>query len=144
MADDDIKAVAVYLKDVSGPAAEAGSAPDKDVMAAGKAIYQDLCSSCHTPDGKGIPNLFPNLSGAATISARDPATVLRVILQGAQSVATDREPTGPAMPAFGWQLDDAQVAAVATYVRSNFGKNAPSVSEGDVQKVRSALAARTN
>jgi mono/diheme cytochrome c family protein len=113
-------------------------------MAAGKAIYQDLCSSCHTPDGKGVANLFPNLSEAATVSAKDPTTVLRVILQGAQSVATDREPTGPAMPAFGWQLNDAQIAAVASYIRSNFGKNAPSVSEADVQKARSKLAARTN
>jgi cbb3-type cytochrome c oxidase subunit III len=144
MTDDDIKAIAVYLKDVSGPAPDAAASPDKNVLAAGKAIYQDLCSSCHTPDGKGIPNLFPNLSEAATVSARDPATVLRVILQGAQSVATDREPTGPAMPAFGWQLDDAQVAAVASYVRSNFGKKAPSLSEADVQKARSKLAARTN
>jgi mono/diheme cytochrome c family protein len=50
--------------------------------------------------------------------------VLRVILQGAQTVSTDREPTGPAMPAFGWQLDDAQVAAIATYVRNHFGKAA--------------------
>jgi mono/diheme cytochrome c family protein len=144
MTDADVKAMALYLKDVSGPASEAAASPDKNVMAAGKAIYQDLCSSCHTPDGKGVANLFPNLSEAATVSAKDPATVLRVILQGAQSVATDREPTGPAMPAFGWQLNDAQIAAVATYVRSNFGKSAPSVSEGDVQKTRSKLAARTN
>jgi mono/diheme cytochrome c family protein len=91
-----------------------------------------------------VPNLFPNLSEAATVSAKDPATVLRVILQGAQSVATDREPTGPAMPAFGWQLNDAQVAAVATYVRSNFGKKAPAVSETDVKNARSRLSARTD
>jgi mono/diheme cytochrome c family protein len=50
--------------------------------------------------------------------------VLRVILQGAQSVATYHEPTGPAMPSFGWQLNDAQVAAIATYVRDQFGNKA--------------------
>jgi mono/diheme cytochrome c family protein len=143
MTDDDVKSIAVYLKDISGPVPETAAA-DRNVFAAGNAIYQDLCSSCHAIDGKGVPNLFPNLSEAATVSAKDPATVLRVILQGAQSVATDAEPTGPAMPAFGWQLNDAQVAAVATYVRSNFGKKAPPVSEGDVQKARSSLAARTN
>jgi mono/diheme cytochrome c family protein len=121
-----------------------GAAGDKNVLAAGGAIYQDLCSSCHQGDGKGVPNIFPNLSETATVSAKDPATVLRVILQGAQSVSTDREPTGPAMPAFGWQLDDAQIAAVASYVRDHFGKNAPSVSEGQVQKMRSALAERTD
>src|ERR1700744_1147072 len=48
MTDADIKAMAVYLKDTSGPAPEAASNPDKNVLAAGPAIYQDLCSSCHT------------------------------------------------------------------------------------------------
>jgi mono/diheme cytochrome c family protein len=142
MTDADIKAMAVYLKDVSGSAQGTAANPGKNVLAAGTAIYQDLCSSCHTPDAKGVPNLFPNLSEVATVSAKDPATVLRVILQGAQSAATDREPTGPAMPAFGWQLDDAQVAAVATYVRDVYGKKAPPVSEADVRKARSSLAAR--
>ena len=80
MNDDDIKAIAVYLKDVSGPAPEAAASPDKNVLAAGKAIYQDLCSSCHTSDGKGVPNMFPNLRRPQPFrqrtrhgSARDPA-----------------------------------------------------------------------
>jgi mono/diheme cytochrome c family protein len=99
--------------------------------------------ACHASDGKGSPSLFPNLSEAATVSASDPATVLRVILQGAQSVATDHEPTGPAMPSFGWQLNDAQVAAIATYVRDQFGNKASPVGESDVRKARAALAAQT-
>ena len=141
--DGDLQAIAVYLKDVSGPAQENAGAPDKDILTAGGAIYLDLCSACHARDGKGVPNMFPNLAEAATVKAKDPATVLRVILQGAQTVATDREPTGPAMPAFGWQLDDAKIAAVATYVRNHFGK-APAVSESDVRKARSDETARTN
>jgi mono/diheme cytochrome c family protein len=87
--------------------------------------------------------MFPNLAEAATVKAKDPTTVLRVILQGAQTVSTDREPTGPAMPAFGWQLDDAKIAAVATYVRDRFGR-APSVSESEVRKARAAETSRTN
>jgi mono/diheme cytochrome c family protein len=129
---------------VQGTAPASNAAADANVMTAGKAIYQDLCSSCHQLDGKGVPNMFPNLSQVATVSASDPATVLRVILQGVQSVATDREPTGPAMPAFGWQLGDEQVAAVATYIRSSWGKRAPSVSEEQVRKARATLAARLN
>jgi mono/diheme cytochrome c family protein len=142
LTDDDVKAMATYLKDVSGPP-QAGASSDKDTLSAGAAIYQDLCSACHKQDGKGVPSMFPDLSETATIKAKDPSTVLRVILQGAQSVATEREPTGPAMPAFGWQLDDTQIAAVATYVRDHFGK-APGVTESEVRKARSALASRTN
>jgi mono/diheme cytochrome c family protein len=80
----------------------------------------------------------------ATVSGSDPTTVLRVILQGAQSVATDKEPTGPAMPAFGWQLNDVQVAAVASYIRDRFGRKASAVTEQQVQKMRSQLAVRSN
>jgi cbb3-type cytochrome c oxidase subunit III len=143
LTDSDIVAIATYLKDVPGPAQESTLAPDKDMLTAGAAIYQDLCSACHAQDGKGVPNMFPNLAEAATVKAKDPTTVLRVILQGAQTVSTDREPTGPAMPAFGWQLNDTQIAAVATYVRDHFGK-APAVSESDVRKTRSAETARTD
>jgi mono/diheme cytochrome c family protein len=143
LTDSDVNAIAVYLKDVMGPVRENSSPPDKDVLAAGGAIYQDLCSACHREDGKGVPNMFPNLAEAATVKAKDPTTVLRVILQGAQTVATDREPTGPAMPAFAWQLDDTKIAAVATYVRDHFGK-APAVSEAEVRKARAAQTARTN
>ncbi len=144
MTDADLKAIAVYLKEISGPEASPHGSADKEALSSGQAIYQDLCSACHQMDGKGSSHLFPDLSEAATVSATDPATVLRVILQGAQSVATEREPTGPSMPAFGWQLDDRQIAALATYVRDQWGKHAPAVSEADVKKTRSQLAARTN
>jgi cbb3-type cytochrome c oxidase subunit III len=143
LTDNDLNAIAAYLKDVSGPAQDNAGSPDKSVLSAGGAIYQDLCSACHAQDGKGVANMFPNLAEAATVKAKDPTTVLRVILQGAQTVSTDREPTGPAMPAFGWQLDDAQIAAVATYVRNHFGR-ASAVSESDAQKARAAQTARTN
>jgi mono/diheme cytochrome c family protein len=143
LTDGDLHAIATYLKGISGPSQENAARPDNGVLTAGGAIYQDLCSACHAPDGKGVANMFPNLSEAATVKAKDPTTVLRVILLGAQTVATDREPTAPAMPAFAWQLNNAQVAAVASYVRDRFGK-APAISESDVQKARTAQTARTN
>ena len=143
MTDTDLNAIAVYLKDMSGSAQDNAGSPDKDTLSAGGAIYRDLCSACHAPDGDGVPNLFPTLANAATVRANDPTTVLRVILQGAQTVATDREPTAPAMPSFGWQLNDAQIAAVATYVRNRFGK-APAVSESDARKARADQAARVD
>jgi len=143
LSDADVTAIATYLKDVSGPSQQSSSSQNKDVLTAGEAIFQDLCSACHQRDGRGIPNMFPDLGEAATVKARDPTTVLRVILEGAQTVSTDHETTAPAMPAFAWQLDDAQVAAVATYVRDHFGK-APPVSESDARKARSAQTARSD
>jgi mono/diheme cytochrome c family protein len=143
MTDDDLKAIAVFLKDRSQVASPTDASVDQNVMNAGAAIYKDLCAACHQHDGQGVPNLFPRLSETPTVATADPTTVLRVILKGTQTVATDGEPTGRAMPAFGWQLDDEQVAAVASYVRNHFA-HAPGVSADQAKKAREALAARTN
>ncbi len=67
--------------------------------------------------------------------------MLHVVLEGAQTAATPDEPTGPSMPAFGWQLDDAQVAAVTTYLRNSWGHAAPATTAGEVRKARENLKA---
>jgi mono/diheme cytochrome c family protein len=105
-------------------------------MAAGQAIYVDDCSACHGVDGKGTPSYFPPLPGAAVTQSTDPTTVIRFILSGTQTVATDARPTALSMPTYGWKLDDAQVAAVATYVRNSWGNLAPPVSASDVARLR--------
>ena len=43
------------------------------------------------------------------------------------------------MPAFAWKLDDAQVAAVATYARNSWGNSAPAVHADQVADLRGAL-----
>jgi mono/diheme cytochrome c family protein len=108
-----------------------------------RAIYQDLCSACHRADGTGVPYLIPNLADSSSVSSREPTSVLRVVIHGAQSVATQSEPTGPSMPAFGWQLTDAQVAAVTTYIRNSWGHAAPVTATGDVHKARKATTFAT-
>jgi len=143
MADADVAAIAAYLKSQTArlptpPAA----APDPKVMAAGQAIYVDQCAACHAVDGKAEPTFFPPLPGAAVTQSRDPTTVIRFILSGTQTVATDARPTPLSMPSFAWKLNDAQVAAVATYVRNSWGNSAPAVSAGDVAGLRRKVAAK--
>lgn len=138
----DLEAIAVYLKNQAGATDNDTPLSPKDpVMVAGAAIYADLCSACHKPDGSGVPYLFPDLAASASVASREPTTLIRVVLEGAQSVATAKEPTGPAMPAFGWQLNDAQVAAVTTYVRNSWHHAAAAVSAGDVKEARRTLNA---
>jgi mono/diheme cytochrome c family protein len=48
------------------------------------------------------------------------------------------------MPSFGWQLDDAQVAAVVTYIRNGFGSAAPPVAPDAVTKDRASLTKRSD
>ena len=142
MSAEDLAAIATYLKGEESTsrrrAALAAADPD---MVAGAAIYRDICAGCHKIDGSGVPYLIPDLAGSAAVASRDPATVLRVILHGAASVATREEPTGPQMPSYGWQLDDAQVAAVATYVRNSWGHSAGRVPESAARAARQTPSA---
>ena len=140
----DLRAIAVYLKDQPGQndARPAAADPNGPVMRAGKAIYADRCSACHGPDGGGVAGLVPRLGGSAAVQSSDPTSVLRVILRGANSVATAAAPTGPAMPSFAWVLNDAQVAAAATFVRNAWGNAAPAVSDSTAAGERKKLERR--
>jgi len=143
MSDADLAAIGDYLRSHPDHAeAMAPPRPDPKVMAAGEAIYVDACATCHAVDGKAQPTYFPPLPGAAVTQSRDPTTVIRFILSGTQTVATDARPTALSMPAYAWKLDDAQVAAVATYVRNAWGNQAPAVSASQVANLRRKVAAR--
>lgn len=138
----DLQAMAVYLKDQGGPqVARQPVGAAEPIMATGSAIYGDLCAACHQTDGTGVPRLIPNLAASASVAAREPTTVIRVLLEGANSVATEAEPTAPAMPAFGWQLSDAQIAAVGTYIRNSWSHAARPITAHEVHEERGALSA---
>ncbi len=142
MPKEDLEAIATYLKDVPGSNEAVTDKPSAAVMAAGEAIFKDSCAACHQSDGEGVARMFPPLKGNAGAQSTDPTTVLRVILNGAQTVATDARPTPFAMPAYRWKLDDAQIAAVASYVRNAWGNSAPVVSKRDVESERETLQSK--
>jgi mono/diheme cytochrome c family protein len=142
MTDADLKAIAVYFKDQPGRAQATPPTVDAAVMKKGERIYADECSGCHTPNGKGTHGLFPSMNGSPAVQQADPTSLMRVVLRGARSVATDAAPTGPAMPAFAWLLTDEEVAAVLTYVRNAWGNAAPPVAARDVTKARRDFAER--
>ena len=143
--DADLHAIATYLKTRPGQGHENDRPinPTDPAMGTGAAIYADACSSCHTPNGAGIPGLFPALAGGPAIQQQDATSLIRVILSGAHSVSTQAAPTGAAMPSFAWQLNDAEIAAVSTYIRNAWGNAAPAVTAGTVRDERKALADRT-
>ena len=141
MSDADLKAMAVYLKSLNAGGNEtAADKPSSDVASAGQAIYGDTCSACHESNGKGVADTFPALRGNAVVQSDNAATVIRIILNGGRATATDQRPTGLEMPSFGWKLSDAQVAAVASYIRSAWGNAAAPVSASQVSGVRKAVS----
>jgi mono/diheme cytochrome c family protein len=145
MTDNDLKAIATYLKSVPGTESDSTAVAASDpTMVAGQAIYRDVCSACHGLDGRGVERLFPSLAQSSMVRSDDPTTLIRIILRGARSVATKDEPTSPGMPSFGRQLDDAKIASVVTYIRNAWGSGAPAVAANDVSKTRSDLQPRTD
>jgi len=145
MSDEDLLAIATYLKDQRGQAPQTPAVPiSNPAMVSGAAIYQDLCSACHRGDGRGVPYLIPDLAGSASVASAQPTSIVRVVLNGAKTVATQEEPTAPAMPSFKWQLSDAQIAAVATYVRNSWGHAAPATTADQVRKARKKLDASSH
>jgi mono/diheme cytochrome c family protein len=139
MSDADVHAIAVYLKDLPAGAPEpAVTPPPQPEMAAGKATYDHLCIACHEADGSGAPRIYPPLPGNANLQANDPASTLRIMLDGAQTVTTPRAPNTGSMPPYAKDLSDQQIADVTNYIRNSWGNAAPLVTPAQVTKARTA------
>jgi mono/diheme cytochrome c family protein len=142
MADADLKAMAVYLKERGAngsPPATPLPASDKR-MQVGEAIFVDTCAACHMRSGEGVAHMFPRLAGSVIATQLDPASLIRIILTGGRAAATDARPTAPAMPSLGYRLNDDQVAAVVSYVRNSWGNVAWPVTPETVKALRSRVS----
>jgi mono/diheme cytochrome c family protein len=139
MTDADLRAIAVYLKDLRPTLPVATPIATQDpVMQAGQSIYTDRCAGCHHQDGSGAARIFPDLTHSPSVEAGDPQTLIRLVLFGNRGAATDAAPTAPAMPPFGWSLDDGQVASVLTFIRNSWGNASPVVNAGEVGSLRTS------
>jgi mono/diheme cytochrome c family protein len=137
MSDGDVHAIAVYLKSLPTGAPEpVVSPPPQANMTAGAAVYAHACIACHEVGGEGAPRIYPPLPGNANLQSADPASTLRIILDGAQTVTTPRAPNTGSMPAYSKELSDHQIADVATYIRNSWGNAAPVVTPEQVAKAR--------
>jgi mono/diheme cytochrome c family protein len=120
----------------SSPAAASPGAPAPAALdSVGSKIYQQVCATCHMPDGAGVPGMQPALLGSKVVSG--PATmVIKVLLLGPDKALPPHKPAGGnQMPAFD-SLSDEEIASVATYVRKTFGKNASAVTPAQVKAQR--------
>jgi len=136
LTDADARAMAVYLKSRAASPEAAPRPPPAEQVRAGEAIFVDECAGCHRMDGSAEPRMFSPLRENAAVQQRDPTTLIRIVLNGSRAPATDARPTPTAMPAFGWKLNDREVAAVITYVRNSWGNAAPAVRPRQVAKIR--------
>jgi mono/diheme cytochrome c family protein len=120
--------------------------PDQQsTLQRGAAIYNELCSICHGPDGRGTPGeragtmKAPSLVGSARVQGhRD--YVVNAILHGMTGPIDGRTYTDVMVP-MGTNRDE-WVAAVTSYLRNNFGNSSSFVSPADVARARAATGNR--
>lgn len=107
----------------------------QELLTRGKKVFLANCVACHQANGMGLPGTFPPLVDGEPFSAsktmindlvarkfyKDGKIVLgpvnnhiRIVLHGIK---------GTAMPTFGPQLSDLDIAAVITYERNDFGNH---------------------
>ncbi len=142
--DADLSAVAVYLKSLA-PRHDTPKpiAFSRRAMTHGQDLFTDNCAACHMHDGGGIRGFFPALQGSSAIQARQPASVLRVVLQGAQLPAKAGQHGFVAMPGFADKLTDREIADLVNYIRNAWGNRGSVVDVDTVAKQRQALAQNT-
>jgi mono/diheme cytochrome c family protein len=102
---------------------------DIDDPKLGRRVYAN-CQACHGIDGRGVPGYAPGLAGMPTVVGDEQALLAKIMsggsgLQGFTAV----------MPGFS-RLSDAEIAAVATYVRASWGNAASAVTSDKVAAVR--------
>ena len=108
----------------------------------GAQIFSSTCAACHQAQGEGTDK-YPPLAGSELVNG-DESRVVRIILHGLTGdVEVQGQVFSGAMPAWGPTLTDAEIAAVATYIRASWGNNALPVTTATVTQARSAHAGRT-
>jgi mono/diheme cytochrome c family protein len=147
MRNDDLGAIARYLKSLKAGAAQTPYAYDQtatlaldngNLSAPGAGVYLTQCSSCHGRDGRGNGDLLPPLAGNPTVLGQDPSSVINVLLNGAGRIVVNGVADSYRMTPFRVLLSDQEIADVATFIRSSWGNKSARVTADRVKSLRQA------
>jgi mono/diheme cytochrome c family protein len=146
LSDDDVRAMAVYLKSLPQHGGE-GSDNSKSAMSAeqrellarlGSKIYDAQCATCHGKRGEGKLPDFPPLANNQSIQMTSAVNPIRMVLNGGYAPGTIKNPSPYGMPPFAQSLSDEEVAAVVTFIRTAWGNRGTPVMAKDANALRSA------
>jgi mono/diheme cytochrome c family protein len=138
--DDDLKAMATYLKSLPDrePQRQRESAVGaRDLALRGQKVYAQQCAGCHADNGRGKGDAYPSLDGNVSVTDPTGINAIRSVLSGGFAPVTQDNPRPYSMPPFAQKLTDDDAAAVVTYIRQAWSNKATAVSPGDVRAYRS-------
>ncbi len=147
MTPGDIHAMVAYLRTVPALAtpdlpapkeAPAPADPKQGVVVAntgmrGQHVFAGACASCHGWTGTSPLSSRATLTGTRAINDPSAKNVAQIVLSGSKHPAPG---AGLAMPSFGADYTDEEIADVANYVTGRFGAQASALTAADVQKMR--------
>jgi mono/diheme cytochrome c family protein len=145
----DLQAMAVYLQSRAqstpqpAPAAAKPSRISLQVATQGAKVYERQCLQCHGEQGAGIQTAsgevaYPALAGNRAVLLSDPTNLVQLVLYGGYGPATEGHPRPFGMPPAVLELDDRDIAAVLTHLRSRWGNQASEVTPLQVNRIRAA------
>jgi mono/diheme cytochrome c family protein len=126
------------VADLRPPAAVVGAASAVD----GKQVFGAKCAACHQATGLGVAGVFPPLADSEWVLGDD-KRLINILLHGVNGILEVKgvQYKG-AMPA--WKsMSDEELAAVMTYIRTDWGNKAPAITAVAVKAQREATASRT-
>ncbi|WP_396430943.1 c-type cytochrome [Limnohabitans sp.] len=150
LSPNDLQAMAVYLQ------SRAKNAPDQapqsprqparislQVTKQGAKVYERHCLQCHGEKGEGINTAdgkvaYPSLAGNRAVLLNDPTNLVQVVLYGGYAPVTAGHPRPFGMPPAMLELDDRDISAVLTHLRTQWGNRASEVPPLQVNRIRAA------
>ena len=116
----------------------AGAAPTVD----GKQLFGAKCAACHQGSGLGVAGVFPPVAASEWVLG-DEKVLSNILLHGINGEMIVKGTTYKgAMPAWN-SLGDDEIAAVLTYIRSDWGNAAPPIKPETIKSQRELTKART-
>ena len=123
------------------------SKEDRERFALGRQHYLAGCAGCHGNDGAGLARFAPPLAGSEWVVG-DERVLIRIVLHGMEGPVEvngklyDAPEILPVMPPHS-VLDDAELAAILTYIRNDWGNVADPVERGSVGRIRHGSQGQT-
>ena len=147
--ETDLQAMAVYLQSRAqstpqpSPAEVKPSRISLQVATQGAKVYERQCLQCHGEQGEGIKTTtgevaYPALAGNRAVLMQDPTNLVQLVLYGGYGPATAGHPRPFGMPPALLELQDRDIAAVLTHLRSRWGNQASEVTPLQVNRIRAA------
>ena len=146
--ETDLQAMAVYLQSraqsTAQPTAKTQAARiSLQVATQGAKVYENQCLQCHGEQGEGVKTAsgevaYPALAGNRAVLLNDPTNLVQLVLYGGYGPATQGHPRPFGMPPAVLELDDRDIAAVLTHLRTRWGNQASEVTPLQVNRIRAA------